>query len=712
MGRLLPIWFWVVVFSLSIICMLYLGFNPTQITKWWAYLLAYNLGFSLLAILLIVRNIRYLKQQESSGVLGSKLTTSFIKMVPLIAILPLVSFYVFSFNNIQGTIADIRIFAEELQKERQDKLDRLASDLGEIKLAEYQEKTQSLLNIILQNNRYEAGDNGYLSTMQSLVQYLVDIDLACDIELYNARNELIVAARNSELCPSTFVRSAKFAHLSLYESKEIPKRLFFKSQAVNYRGNTIGLRVVSVYVLEPEVDFFLEKLDRSRKSQLSIELNLSPLRNAFLIDMSSTLLLSILAILMIVFKMINTLMVPLSHLSQATKKVAGGDYDVFIAQHSSGDAKILIDLFNHMAKQVKSAQHDLETQRIYLETILQYSYGVMALNEYYQIRLLNSEMEKILQVQDLSLFYGQDYLVITQQYPSLLPLTQLIKQHFDSQQSPWADTIEIMLKNQMILLSCQGAVLETKDKVVLGYVVVLKDITQLRDAQDKAAWGAVAMKMAHEVKNPLSPIQLSADRLRNKLLPKLSKEDASTLDKTTHTITEQVKSIDAMISAFAQYAKTPVLHKTRQLLSDVITQAVRLYDSQKNVAIKLYPLKDEPPLPLDENSMRRVFINLIKNAIEAITHDKKYIDIRLSTLKDSQQLAVVLEDNGPGFSDHIKDKIFKPHISTKKKGGGLGMAIVKSILNEHYAEIILANRFSGDKIAGARITINFKLNSQ
>lgn len=710
MNHLLPSWFWIIVFLLSIIFMLYLGANPSEITQWWHYLFIYNLSFGMLAVVLIMRNISYLKRQSSSGVLGSKLTFSFIKMVPLIAILPLVSFYIFSFNNIQGAIANILLFAEDLQRERQNKLDDIAKDLALIKLEQYQTTTQSILTTILQNNDYTSTDENYKPTMQSIVNYLINIGITCDIKLYSAKNELIAASSNTDLCPEQLITDKQFPNLPLYVSDVKKGQKFYKSKAIYNNDKDAVLRIATTFAMDRNSNHFFNKLDKSRKSQINLELNLSPLRKAFLVDMSSTLLLTILAVLMIVFKMINNLMRPLNAISNATKEVATGNYDVFITEKRSGDVKILIDLFNHMAKQVKTSQNDLETERIYLETILRYSYGVIALDEKYRIRFLNSEINHIFQIDDLSNSIHKDYLTLGKLNPHLAPLIKLIKQHFNSNTKQWQDTFELSLANKKnITLAVHGAILEANEQQILGFVIIIKDISELQAAQNKAAWAAVAMKMAHEIKNPLTPIQLSAERLRNKLLPQLSNNDASMLDKTTKTITEQVKSIDMMLSAFAQYAKTPVLKKDKQLLSSLINEVVQLYQWQKDINIKVNIAKGEPLLYLDSYSIKRALINLIKNAIEATIKIPTIITINLSFSTKNKSVILELLDNGTGVTDEIKKQIFKPNITTKKKGGGLGMSIVQSILNEHNASIKLDNYLVSGKVAGTRVKIVFQI---
>lgn len=711
MGRLLSAWFWTVVFVISITAMLYLGSNPEEITGWWRWLFGYNVVFSLLAISLIIRHIRILKKQENLGVLGSKLTGAFIKIVPLITILPLLSFYFFSFNSIQGTLIEIERFAQDLQQERQEKFNQLATDLSRLKLEDYQAKTQSSLNFILQNNHYDPEDDSYKATMQAIAQYLVDIASVCDIEIYDRFKSLLAAARNSQNCPEVLEVSNLSAELSLYHSGEFPGEQFFKDQ-LNYRNDNITLMSINmVYRLDEKSANFLRHLKSSRNTRLNIELNLSPIRNAFLVDLSSTLMLTVLSILMIIFKMIATLMRPLNRLSIATSAVARGDYDVFVEQDSKSDVGILIDLFNQMARAIKTTQSELETERIYLETILKYSYGVIALDEHYRIRLLNPEVDKILKTKNLARFEGYEYLSILDNNPQLSALTDSIKSHFLDNQTEWSENIELILSNYPKLLSCHGAKLETDNGDILGYVIILKDITLLRESQKKAAWSAVAMKMAHEIKNPLTPIQLSAERLRNTLLPKLDLDDKKILDKTTKTIVRQVQSINSLLTAFSDYRQSPRLNQEKGLLSKIIKQVIALYDAQGDIRFSLNVLENEPQLLLDDSSMSRVLINLVKNSIEASKEKTSQIDFLLSNDLKNKQLIFTITDNGAGLSDAIKDKVFAPYASSKSHGSGLGMSIVKNILKAHCANISISNQIKNDKISGAKVEITFKISN-
>ena len=707
-------WFWFACFSISITGMFYLGLNPKDITKWWSTLFIYNLAMSSLALIFIYSNIRNLAKQASYGTLGSKLTWSFIKMVPLLSIVPLLSFYAFSFKSLQNSIQNIESFAISIQEKALNDTTKLAKNVELLRLEKYRDRTNSILNIILQNNRYKPNTNDYKNRMQAVADEIVLRKLACQIVITDNKNKTLAYTTKNAACPPSLEKPLyQEKNLQIYEKENIE----FKNHVigVNMSSHYIGEKdstpfsVLVHYIVDDNNNQFLQQLSELKNTQLSIQINLAPLRRAFLIDMGSTMLLIVLSILVIISKMIRTLMLPLNKLSKATKEVSKGNYDVFIRHTRDDDARILIDLFNDMAKDIKISQHRLATQKVYLETILKYSYGVIALDENYLIKMLNPEVSKILHMSNIQKFTGRPYLDIVLSYSELKPLFEMINTHFDLGKNEWNVTIELPIHLGSILLSCQGARLEDEGKI-LGYVIILKDITELRHAQNKAAWAGVAMKMAHEVKNPLTPILLSAKRLRNKFLSKPQVKDANIIDKTTRTIMQQVQSIDTMISAFAEYTKTPMMEKRLQPLNNLISQVVALYEEQNNINIKLNLTANLPDLLLDTNSMQRVLINLIKNSIEAV-HYKNNIKIHISshTTPSKHVVKLIIVDNGSGFPDVIKDKIFEPYITTKSKGGGLGMAIVKSVLAEHNAKINISNLIKKDKITGARVEIAFKV---
>jgi len=209
------------------------------------------------------------------------------------------------------------------------------------------------------------------------------------------------------------------------------------------------------------------------------------------------------------------------------------------------------------------------------------------------------------------------------------------------------------------------------------------------------------MKMAHEVKNPLTPILLSADRLRNKFLETLKGKDLEIMEKTTSTIIEQVKSMSIMVEAFSEFANTPKISKKPQNLNSIINNSVELYDADQKVEISLDLSGSLPDIYLDSESIKRLFINLIKNSKEAGTSDVTNIKIKSELDKIKNRVKVTIDDDGEGFDSNIIDKIFEPYASTKITGSGLGLAIIHNIVEQHNGNIFANNI----KPHGARIVI-------
>jgi nitrogen fixation/metabolism regulation signal transduction histidine kinase len=238
-----------------------------------------------------------------------------------------------------------------------------------------------------------------------------------------------------------------------------------------------------------------------------------------------------------------------------------------------------------------------------------------------------------------------------------------------------------------------------------GYVIVFDDITALLQAQRDAAWGEVARRLAHEIKNPLTPIQLSAERLRRKYL-KTESGEVDLLDRATHTIIQQVEAMKQMVNAFSEYARTPSMDVTRFDVNALIAEVSELYGAnpEKPLAIKLSLEPNLPRIEADAGRLRQVLHNLLRNAVEATEHQTE-AHVGISTRRvhgaDADLVEIKVVDNGPGFSSDIVDQAFDPYVTSKPKGTGLGLAIVKKLVEEHGGQISARNREQG----GAEISI-------
>jgi PAS domain S-box-containing protein len=394
---------------------------------------------------------------------------------------------------------------------------------------------------------------------------------------------------------------------------------------------------------------------------------------------------------------------PIRDLAEGTRKVADGQYDMELAQPSQDDLGFLVNSFNVMTRRLSLARSDLErsrkqteNQRAYLEAVLSHlSSGVLVLDTKHNIRRFNRAACQILGIS----LQGQDEPnldMLMQHHPHLRQVVALLKPHLASWALEWDEELHIQTPQGRRILLMRGTWLPGRAETS-GYVVVFEDITALVEAQRGAAWSEVAKRLAHEIKNPLTPIQLSAERLQHKLSPALDDSNAAFLRRMTHTIIDQVEAMKRMVKAFSDYARPPKLELAELALQTFLPQALQLYADDARVQIELEVPPELPTLHADRDRLRQVVLNLVKNALEASTEDAVKVQIQAQRADEIEPAQVRLRfcDNGPGIPDSVIDHLFEPYATTKPKGTGLGLAIVKRIVEEHGGSLAAENRKEG-----------------
>ena len=668
--------FWICIFLISFLGMFYLGLNSELIKKWYLVLVGFNVIMSLVALYYIVLSMKKLKQNTDEGVIGSKFTWSFIKIVPVLVLVPVLSFYLFSFGSIRDNLQIAESQFDEFNLTVAGEVDELYRNTNAVAIKYYEDRTRNIGKLITYFDAPRASNN----KMQIVLNSLVQDEWACELKLYDALKNLVAQSKSDNVCLADY----------------------------GYTASTDEFTLTAYYSSDISISDLTKRMTRFRDAAKDAELSLntSIIKTRFMIDFSSTILLAVLSALLIVLRMIDQLMRPMHNLSIATREISSGNYDVQIEQDPKNkDMHDLIGHFNEMSTRIKMSREGLDTHNLYLETILKYSFGVIALNKDKKIQLINPVIGKILQIEDESIFVGQRYDDIIKEYDNLSPLFSFIEEKVNQGLLEWSGEIELTLKDRYRLIYCQGAALDVENKK-LGYVIIINDISKLNRAQKKAAWGEVAIRMAHEIKNPLTPILLSAQRLRNLFLEKLESKDSAIINKTTQTIIDQVASMDSMVSAFANYANMPEITKVSSSLNALINKAASLFDNQEDLRINLDLSGDLPKLQLDKDAISRALINLIKNSIEA-KKSKTTLNILIKSRLNSKDGVVRLTiiDDGNGFPEDIIDQAFEPYVTTKEKSGGLGLAIVQNIIEQHEGQIFASNV----KPHGARITVEFNI---
>ncbi len=702
-------WFWSAVFLISLGGLSYMGLNPHLIEDWWWVLASYNLVMCLVAGYYIVCAVSKLKKNNKDGVIGTQFTWSFVKIIPLLVIVPVLSFYLFSFQTIQDNVNRSQHTYNNFNKVFLNQVDALYQGVQVVRNDRYFDHTEILLQQIDNYSKYKKDEQDYKNIMQIFVQGLVEDKWACYIELTNEKDEVIARSKENQVC--VVEDNQPLADIQPFVMFEDEGSKLFQVQMstrhLTKRPLKQYMKIVAVYATDPNLLSFLGQVKGfyNYANAIKFDVNTSLTQKNFLLDFSSTVLLTILSVLLIVFRMIDQLMRPMHNLSVASKEIAKGNYDVLVHnQEESKDMRELIGQFNEMSRQIKTSRQGLDTHNLYLETILKYSFGVIGLDKDRNIQLINPMIGKILAIDDEQQFVGGFCQKISEKHTYLEPLFSMAQERFEQEPGEWSEEIELTLPDRHVLLSCQGALLDTSDQA-LGYVIIIKDISRLNRAQKKAAWGEVAVRMAHEIKNPLTPILLSAQRLRNNFLEKLKDKDLKIIDKTTTVIIDQVKSMDAMVSAFADYANTPQIERNPTDLNTLINQSIALYDAQSNITIEFDLAGDVPELLLDANSISRVLINLVKNAAESVEEGRDLtVNITTQYLDDERIVRLSVKDDGDGFDEEVIERVFEPYVTTKVKGSGLGMAIVQNIIEQHDARIFAGNVEPN----GAIVTIEFE----
>ena len=425
------------------------------------------------------------------------------------------------------------------------------------------------------------------------------------------------------------------------------------------------------------------------------------LTRIYALSLTLTMLVALFSAFALAYLMARRLAAPLHILAEGTQAVAQGDFSPRQAIYSGDELGVLTQSFNRMTRQLDDARREterhraeLESARGYLESILaNLSAGVLVFDRSFALRTVNEGALTIL-ADDFDGLIG----VAVDDWPRQQALGSFIREHFAAHgEVEWQAQLELERLNGMPqVLLLRGSRLPGSNG---GDVVVFDDVTRLIAAQRSAAWGEVARRLAHEIKNPLTPIQLSAERLQFKLASKLANGDADMLARGTQTIINQVQAMKRMVDDFRDYARLPAPELAALDLNALIHEVLGLYESS-SARIETRLVEPLPAVLGDPTQLRQVIHNLLRNAEDAL-EGREGACIRIETQVSGRQAQLSIGDNGPGFPVELLPRIFEPYVTTKARGTGLGLPIVKKIVEEHAGHIEISNAPEG----GARITI-------
>lgn len=665
--------------------------DTSQLGEHYSWLLLSNAVGTVCLLVLVGYNIfslvRRLKKREA----GSRLTINIVLLFIVLSLVPAGIVFYFSMQFLHQSIDSW--FNVELDAAMQDALELSHASLQQRirwNLKQSQRLTESLRNKTTQEISLE-------------IERLREIATANEVTLLSKKGKIIAFSglTRSDILPSLPVSS-----------------LFMQVQRgedfVNLASINSSLVVQTIVAIKPRKDFFLQLVypvpERINDLTDSVEFayvrfqEMTYLRHSlkisFSLVLSLVLLMSFLAAVSVAFISVGGIIAPIRDLVRGTQAVAAGYYEQLLSAKRQDDLGFLIESFNEMVCQISRAQDEahksaqkIEHQRAYLETLLaSLTSGVLSFDSSFNIRTANQAANLILQVQVMH-FYGHHLAKLAQGRPDLISMVEVVQPLLEKSFNTWQRNIVVEGHDGRKELLCQGTPLFSTEGGYIGAVLVFDDITDLIQAQKNAAWSEVARRLAHEIKNPLTPIQLSAERMQHKLATKLEKHDAQMLSRSTRTITQQVEAMKQMVDDFSEYAQ-PVRNPTTHLdLLCLIQEVVVLYDADPNVQFEWLLEESIPLIKADAVSIRQLLHNIFKNALEAMDDGKGQISIKLQTCRKYNNSVVQLGIYDTGSGIDITKNIFEPYVTHKQKGTGLGLAIVKKVIEEHGGTIRLDRHY-------------------
>ena len=671
-------------------------------------LLASTLGVVVFSVLL-ARKIVQLVRNYRAHVPGSRLTARTVFVFGLLVVLPLVTMYLFSLEFLNRGIDSW--FRVEVKQGLNDALvlSRAALDL---RMREHGERTERFARSL--------GSSSWTDVVTALDEER-RASGAVEIVLYGQHDRVVAASSRS---PPDGLPARPPADLVRQVSEGrtfVSLEPIAQDQYVIRTAAPVGLQpaagdgryVLAMYEVPRQLAALADAVQRSYSQYGDLAALREPLKYSFRLTLTLVLLVTMLAAIYGAIFSAELLFKPVQDLMAGTRAVAKGDFATRVPLTSRDEMGFLVHSFNDMTKRLRRAREEADTSRLAVERerqrlaviLARLSTGVIAVDRQLGLRLANQAAGTILGI-DLAALAGQSLADVGAGNTRLKQFVEEIRSRFTAGREEWREQIEISDETgtpRVLVCACVPIAGELDEAG--SYVIVFDEITPLLQAQREAAWGEVARRLAHEIKNPLTPIQLSAERMRHKLLAGMNPQDAQVLDRGTNTIVQQVETMKQMVNAFSEYARAPDMHVAHVDLNQLVTEVTDLYRAQEG-AVEIRAVLDArlSGLDADRGRLRQVLNNLVTNAVEALDGvPAPQIELRteLVEAEGAQTALLSVCDNGPGFQRELLARIFEPYVTSKPRGTGLGLAIVKRIVEEHGGRIEADNRTEG----GARVRV-------
>ena len=685
--------------------------NSATFGKYYNWLIFFNVIGLIGLLALIIYNVFKLILQYRLKTIGSRLTARMIGVFVLLTIIPVSIVYYFSLSFLHRSIDSWFDVGIETALEDSLQLGRSAVDL----------RKREALN----KTRLIAME---ISELDEEILF-VYLDNARD---QHSANELTLVDHDQSIIASSGIDSTELpTALSLTDVGELDaEKHYLRLEENSAYGLAIRIAVLVQSSDATEKSKTLQALfpftDRLNELTISVQTAFdkykelavlrNPIKTSFTLALSLIWLLSVLSAIWIAFVAARKLVSPINDLVEGTKSVAAGDYEKQLEVSGDDELGFLLRSFNTMTRKISRTRAIAEQsqlteamQKNYLESVMEHiTSGVLTIDETGFIKSGNPAACLIFGIEPY--FFSELYIDdVLREYPMMQHFYEAVRSHMPDEDD-WQEEVVLFGQSGRKILRVRGATLQSQSENRKEQVIVVDDLTALIQAQKDSAWSEMARRMAHEIKNPLTPIQLSAERLQRKLSGEVAADKQPMLDQYTHTIVQQVEAMKSMVNAFTDYARSPSQKPESLNLNDMIEQLAILYDeNHHDVTIDLELDQQAAMIMADGVRLRQLLHNLIKNSLETI-NDHGWIKLQTRCLHEFgiQYIELVVEDSGEGIADEVAENLFEPYVTTKNSGSGLGLAIVKKIVDEHNGMVWVEKAEQG----GARFILRLPAISQ
>ncbi len=680
-----------------------------------------NILLVLLFLFLIFRNIFKLFLERRQGVPGAKLRSKLVGAFIALSLIPTMLLFFASAGFITTSIDNW--FNQQVESALDESL--------EVALTYYRNSEATALYYADQlANRIKKDkllNDENLQQLRSLIKEKQEEYNLGIVEVFSATQEELVRVVNPKL-PIIEITTAtsdpvkeglqgnKFSEITPVGKADLIRGI------VPIHSNWDPADIVGVVVVNHYVPYSLIK--KMKEISSSVEQYKTTKLIKTQIQQSYVVVLLLIALIIIFlatwfgFHLARGITVPIQDLAEATSRVAAGDLDIHLETRSTDEISTLVTAFNKMTSdlrkgrsQVEEANRDLQRSNVELEHRRNYmaiilanvTAGIISVDRFGRLTTANKSAEKLLRFRADEVI-GKDFREVVP--VSYLPtIKELLKELFQSDKDSIRQQLSLPFGSEKITLLVNLTTLKDEQGDFMGTVVVFDDLTGLVKAQRMAAWREVARRIAHEIKNPLTPVQLSAQRLRRRYLDRFSADD-NVFDECTQMIITQVDELKNLVNEFSNFARMPATNPAPCNLNEILEESLILYQAgHKEIEFSFKKAANMPSANLDREQLKRVMINLLENAVAA-SNNQGRVEIETTYNPELQIITFSVSDQGCGISAEDKERLFEPYFSTKKSGTGLGLAIVSTIISDHNGYIRVRNNLP----QGAKFTIELPVN--